>query len=491
MDYHAHSLKVKPREDCLVMKRSVLAYGFSLPDIEGFDAVPFTSDRSMLDADVIAVELGLSDFHADGQYAGTPRLSESSSFAYRKAIQRWKQQVATALELGKTVVFFLTARVERYYYTGESNNQGTPGRPRVVTVVAPCSNYDFLPLRLGNPHYAQGSAMVLHSGADILSAYWKAFGPRSVYQCYFEGGRSTPLVQTKSGRNNVGALMRDFGNLLILPEIQWSDLDEREEEDEDADDWPKGYYEFTRELRDALVEIDSRVRKDIERTEAPAWAEANEFRLAIEPLLEAEILAVEAEAEALSTRRERLASDLARHASLRALLYETGSRLEEAVREALLLLGFKAENFKEDDSEFDALFTSEEGRFLGEVEGKERKPINVDKLSQLHRNIAEDLSREDVEDAATPVLFGNAYRLQPLSERGEFFTQKVLSVAPAANVSLVRTPDLFRVARYIKDSNDTAFAKKCREAIRQAKGAVVKFPETPEQEPAADAEQSL
>jgi hypothetical protein len=39
------------------MKKSVLAFGFNLPDTEGFETARYSSDRSMLDADVIAAEL--------------------------------------------------------------------------------------------------------------------------------------------------------------------------------------------------------------------------------------------------------------------------------------------------------------------------------------------------------------------------------------------------------------------------------------------------
>jgi hypothetical protein len=53
-----------------------------------------------------------------------------------------------------------------------------------------------------------------------------------------------------------------------------------------------------------------------------------------------------------------------------SLLYEAGKPLERAVLRALKALGFKATPFTEDGSEFDAVFSAPEGRFIGEVEGK-------------------------------------------------------------------------------------------------------------------------
>jgi hypothetical protein len=89
-------------------RKSIFAVGFDLPNIEGFETLTFSSGRSLLDADVIAVKLTLSEFQSYEEYDGRPLLSESSSFKYRELRQHWGKQIATALGAGKTVVFFLT-----------------------------------------------------------------------------------------------------------------------------------------------------------------------------------------------------------------------------------------------------------------------------------------------------------------------------------------------------------------------------------------------
>lgn len=82
------------------------------------------------------------------------------------------------------------------------------------------------------------------------------------------------------------------------------------------------------------------------------------------------------------------------------------------------MLGFDASSFKDDDSEFDAMFSGPEGRFLGEVEGKENKAINVNKISQLHRNVAEDLVREEVTGPAVPVHLSSLADLRAKMQAG-------------------------------------------------------------------------
>jgi hypothetical protein len=278
----------------------------------------------------------------------------------------------------------------------------------------------------------------------------------------------------------VGALFSGKGNVVCLPNIEW---DKSAFVNKKGDEWAKAAETFTYVLRDQIFGIDAALRASGEITPEPDWAKAGAFRLAIEGPIENEILKLGQDIETLRKLREEKRQSLRESGSLRALLFEKGKPLEAAVRDALTLLGFDVSHFKEGDSEFDAVFISPEGRFLGEVEGKDSKAINVEKYSQLERNINEDLSKEDVTEPAKGVLFGNAYRLILPSERDAFFTDKVLAAAKRTGCALVRTPDLFVVARHLKDRADEDFASACRNAIAKSAGAIVAFPIAPESEP--------
>jgi len=67
-----------------------------------------------------------------------------------------------------------------------------------------------------------------------------------------------------------------------------------------------------------------------------------------------------------------------------------------------------------------------------------------------------------------------------LNERGDFFTEKCLAGAARLGFALVRTPDLFPVAKYLKENPDTDFVKACRKEILSTAGKVVVFPSFPE-----------
>jgi hypothetical protein len=114
---------------------------------------------------------------------------------------------------------------------------------------------------------------------------------------------------------------------------------------------------------------------------------------------------------------------------------------------------------------------------------------NTEKLDQLLRNIQEDYAREEIQDFSKGVLFGNAHWLKDPAERQEWFTAKCVSGAKRFGVSLVRTIDLFIVARYVKESGDAQFAEVCRKVIFDSSGEV-SFPEIPHREKPEPAEQA-
>jgi hypothetical protein len=124
------------------------------------------------------------------------------------------------------------------------------------------------------------------------------------------------------------------------------------------------------------------------------------------------------------------------------------------------------------------VFESQEGRLLGEAEGKDTKAVNIEKLRQLAMNIHEDLQRDEVQVPAKGVLFGNGYRLTAPIERGVQFTEKCVSAARSSTTALVATSDLFRAIQYLKRHADPEYAKRCRETILATSGLTA-LPEPP------------
>lgn len=227
-----------------------------------------------------------------------------------------------------------------------------------------------------------------------------------------------------------------------------------------------------------LIDIDSALRGNVETTPPPDWVRKKEYKIKSETGLKRKIDSVSEKIKGLTAEKNTLLNRLQQETSLRNLLFEKGKPLENAIINALEILGYKAEQYDDGSLEIDQVIVSPEGeRFIGEAEGKDNSAINIDKFRQLESNIQEDLQRDEVTEPAIGIIFGNGYRLISPGQRREQFTEKCIKNAKRLNVVLVRTPDLFKVARYVKENNDKKFATQCRKAILESRGGIAKFPE--------------
>jgi hypothetical protein len=291
------------------------------------------------------------------------------------------------------------------------------------------------------------------------------------------------LVKTKSGNRIVGACVRKGrGALVAVPNLDVDNdeyLEEREVDGQTGFYWTSKALAFGGRFVACVVAMADALASEVASTPPPGWAREDTYRLPEEQEIEENIAEITTQVAALDSRRSELKAKLQTAGTLRNLLFEQGKPLESAVLEALELMGFDAKGLREKDSEFDAVFTSPEGRFIGEVEGKDNRAINVDKFSQLERNLNEDFARDEVSEFAKGVLFGNASRLQVPVTRGDTFTEKCRTAATRLGVALVSTPDMFIPCRYLKDRADPDYARQCREAISMTSGSVVVFPAPP------------
>lgn len=461
-------------------KRRIFTVGFELPGDE-FECIDFDSDATLLDADIVLYEPTLGSATGYESYNGKTLLDEHSSFNAKRRLDHWLSEIVAAVKAGKLVIVYLAKPTEYYRHTGQKQHSGT-GRSRVTTnIVTEITSYEAIPnLKTVTPK--SGTEIRLEKEAKYLAPYWKEFSAYSPYEVEIEGEFKRVLLRSRDGSRKLGAgVHSSTGTLLFLPPLRYERKQfVRYDKDSKKSYWTKEALQFGKRLAAAVTALADTLKQTAQTTPSPTWAADSKFRLAAEGKLEADISSCVADITAAQARKEQLEDELARAGTLRRLLYEQGKLLEGAILESLRLFGFDAKPFSDGESEFDSVFVSPEGRCLGEAEGKDNKPINIDKFSQLERNLQEDFARDGVTDYAKGVLFGNAYRLSAPSERGEYFTDKCISAAKRVKVALVRTPDLFAPAKYLKEApGDTDYAKRCREAVYCAEGEVVVFPPPP------------
>lgn len=476
------------------MAKKIVSVGMLLASDEVTE-VEFNSKASLLDYDIILFRPNIDEFfvRSGGErvHKGKPSLDDRNSFALKEACEHWRREIKDAIGTGKTAIVHLSEPKEVFVQTGNKRISGT-GRNQISTnILEPFQNYQSLPVKLiGNASRGR-EVLVCPEWREFLSAYWDKFGVFSTYQVTFKEADKYACLVTKNGSKPVGLHFGDTsglgGNLLLLPDMNFDD-DRWFEKDEDEE----GYFPFTKEAQQfaasyiaEIVALDRRLRLASEHTAEPEWAKVPIYLMAAESRLRKELLLAEQAVENAQRMKEELKTELIEASMLRGLLYETGKPLEAAVLKALQILGFKAENFADESSEFDAVFSSDEGRLLGEAEGKDNKAINITKLRQLTMNIDEDFGRDEVVTRAKGVLFGNAYRLTDPDNRDTPFSDKCITSATAQSIALVHTPELFKAARHVLESEDCAFATLCREVLVGTIG-IVTFPAVPEGTDAAD-----
>lgn len=461
----------------MAMKK-IFTIGFELPG-DDFESILFDSDQSLLDADIILYEVGFGYHYASETYQGEPLFSRSISVSIARNLQHWRSELVAATNAGKLVIVFLAKPLSFFRYTGEQQFSGT-GRSRVTTnMVTKVESYSAVP-NITSVEAKSGREVRLTKNGTYLAPYWKEWADYSAYEAFIAGKFNHILLETKAGNKTVAAAVQGKGSLLFLPPLRYNkDKFMKYDSDMEEDYWTKEAIEFGKRLATALSNLSETMLSDRLITPPPQWALDSAYSTPEEGVFHSEIASVSKKINKLHQQRTELEQKLEEAGSIRSLLYEQGKPLERAVRDALTVLDFSAGPFTQGDSEIDVIFESPEGRFLGEVEGKDNKAINIDKFSQLERNLHEDFARKEVTEYAKGVLFGNAERLKPLSERGEAFTLKCVKAAKRVGVALIRTADLFEPVRYLRSNTDPGFATACRNAIFGTAGDIVVFPTVP------------
>lgn len=462
------------------MPNKIITVGREIPGGQTF-CVSLGSKLSLLDYDIVVFDPEIHQFFGYyDEYLGKPCLSDSNSFQLREHIEHWRREIVEALKAGKNVFVLLNEKEDVYVATGEKTYSGTGRNRQTTSQVTGFSNYEIIPGAIGIVN-SKGTSMRLSAKADVVATYWAELGEHSEFRVLLDGTGITPLVITKSGDKTVGATRRYekvSGTLLLLPYIEFDREDFVFEKDGETH-WTDEAEKLGKHFVSAIVAIDKALKQNTETTPTPDWATQKKYVLPKEQTTRTNLLTIETRIEALQKEKEQQQQKLTEETILKGLLFEKGKPLETAILEGLRLLGCKASQYRDSESEFDVVFECPEGRVIGEAEGKDNKPISIDKLRQLEMNIQEDFAREGIDEMAKGALIGNAYRLSAPESRGDFFTEKCLTAATRSRTALIKSTDLFYAARYLSGREDPDFAQRCRQAILSATGVVV-FPDIPE-----------
>lgn len=464
------------------MSKKIISVGYEIPG-HSDDHVNFGSEQSLMEADILLISpesISPSGGWVNFTVSDGGCYNVDSSRVYKQKISRLKKEIYDHLNAGKNIFLLLTKK-EEFQLANSVSVDKKMNSYNTETY----SNYSFVPVGIGTLVSASGKHIEF-SGNPIFSDFYKTLGKYLEYQLYIEKPDSVQVIFTGKDKTKIlGASFKvGTGHLVVLPYINYDyenfTTTKKDKKGVEKTFWTDVAVEFGNMLVGKLVQIDRDLQQESEKTPPPEWSQDKKFSTDKEIKLQDSIVAESEKISKIKQKIQELKEDLIEEQVLKDLFYEQGKPLEKAVTKALHILGYSAEGYDDGILELDQVILSPEGhRYIGECEGKDSKDIDITKFRQLVESMNADFAREDVSEKALGILFGNPQRLTVPTERTLDFTEKCKIGAAREKIALVKTPDLFAVARYISETKDEAFKKVCRDAIHSALGVVVAFP-TPE-----------
>jgi hypothetical protein len=461
------------------MHKNVLTIGYEVPG-RSKDYIEFTSRISLMDGDIVLFSTDSPHDYYES-FNGLPSISDSGSAQYKNATRHWNKELGDFLKAGKTVFLLLEEKESFYLKTGTREFKGK----MTINHVGLHDNYEFLPVSIGTINSAKGKGIEFTGDANFTDFY-KSFKSSLEYEVYLENVGSARVIFTGKDKSKIlGAVHKvGAGYLVTLPHVNY-DRDKflktkKSKNGKESTVWSAEAMAFGYSLVEALIKIDSNLRTSSGKTPPPDWVSRPEFISATESKYDKEIKEKLGGIKLIESEISQLRESLMEEQKLKDLLFEQGTPLELAVREALKILGYEAEGYDDGELELDQVIVSPEGdRYIGECEGKDNKDIDITKFRQLLESLNADFAREDIQEKAYGILFGNPQRFIEPSERTLDFTQKCKTGASREKIALIRTQDLFKVVTYLRENPDVDFQKKCRKSIRDGLETIIKFPPLP------------
>lgn len=454
------------------MNKTIFTIEYEIPGHSELK-LDYSSRKSLMDADIILFNPKIPCYEKEilvnGLHNGKACYSQNGSYKLEEDMGHWKMELASALRNGKTIFLLLNSKEEFYNYV--SSFDKTKG-----------NSYEFVPLTIGTITSSNGSH-IEPVGNPLFRSLFEKFKQYFEYRVYLDNLPESTIIFTGKDKSKIlGAVYKvGAGHLIALPYLNNDDRKFTEYRGETGF-WTKEAGIFGENLINCLLDIDKGLHQEMTKTHEPDWVSKKEFCSKKEQKITESISTQSQRMEKIKKDVDKLENQLIEEKKLKDLLYEQGKPLEEAVTKALKILGYSAENYDDGVLEMDQVIISPEKiRYIGECEGKDNKDIDITKLRQLMDSLSEDFDRDEVEEKALGILFGNPERLKDPKLRKLDFTTKCKSGAKREKVALVKTVDLFLVAKYLTEKKDDKFKKACRNAIHSCLGEIVKFPDIPKE----------
>lgn len=426
------------------MSKSIVSVGLNIDDDRVFN-IKFDHCGSLLDGDIVIYQ---------------PKLSQEwTKNKTCTVINHWKKELLGAYYEGKTILIYIpyprqTYLVDVWFDIDEKKDL-----------------FDHLPVIFGSSYEPKDIKKIeIENDVDFLREYWGLVRRISrgllVVDGLFDGTKR--VLKPYTGNKAVGILSQSkdkrLGNVLLLPPF-----------DSKNGKITVGDEDITDKVCEAIIRMDQNLKKpkNKEEKKIPEWVSG--IKLPKEDEFETKLEEVEGSIQKLKEQKSKIEQEKQDYTRIKGLLYGGGHNLEDLIRDVLKKLGFEnVRSIRKSEFEVDVVFEYEGNIFIGEVEGKDNRAIDKDKVSQLVTTFAEFSKHQEDCIPDRGFLFGNGYRLIEPEKRGLGFTEGAIKTAKNLNCVLIETKDLYEIAKTIQEGADEEYCKKIRNLIIEAESGIFK-----------------
>lgn len=202
------------------MGKQILTVGFEIPGYSDRH-LDFSSKISLMDADLLLISPesicpsghGWISFSAGG---GCYDISTSERFMQN--INHLRKEIDDFLKSGKSIFIILSKRED--YSLARSVSHPRKGENLYSTSTS--TNYDFLPLTIGDLNSASGR-YITFLGNPIFSEFYKIFKNSLEYQLYVENPNEANVIFTGKDKTKIlGAIYpKGKGHIITLPYLSY------------------------------------------------------------------------------------------------------------------------------------------------------------------------------------------------------------------------------------------------------------------------------
>lgn len=404
---------------------------FELLHYPNFHESMFSSTVSLLDYDAVIIDSSnLVEQYTDRKkYKNKYLVTEPDASQMKEDFEHIRKQLDELLKSGRNV-FIIVGHSENCYCRYENSMFDLLDDPPEFKI------YSFLPIELTLERLA--GKEIEFCGSTPFNTFFASNKENLAYHAAFKVQKETVLAKIRRSDKVVSfAKKYNKGLLVFLPSL-----------DSELPEGTPRWQNTSKQFLKSIFELDNQLLLEKEVGRLPEWTD--NFHILNESDAIEETKQVERQIEALKKKLSEKQANLEQIINYKRLLTETGTPLENIVKQVLCELGFELCPVEEKRTDIIAKYGDTD--IVVEIKGVSKSAAEKH-AAQLEKWAAEFLEKHDHQPKA--LLIVNGYNTMPLDKRTEeVFPDQMLKYCKSREQALITTTQLLCLFIEVKKNPD-------------------------------------